>query len=163
MAQMVIALGPGFNASQDCDYVIETMRGHTLGKIIEKGEAIKNTYTPGIIEGYGMERVIYSSECGIWHIIRNIGESVNKGDVIAKITGEKETDVFSTLDGIVRGSIREGFEVKKGLKVADIDPRKDEVNNCYLISDKARCIAGSVLMLVNKFYLHFIKKYDNIN
>jgi len=32
--------------------------------------------------------------------------------------------------------------------VADIDPRKEELSNCFLISDKARCIAGSVLELV---------------
>lgn len=152
MAQMVIALGPGFNAGKDCDYVIETMRGHTLGRIIEKKEALKNTKTPGIIEGYGKERVIYSNASGTWHIVKDIGSIVKKGDIIANIIGENKIDVLATLDGIVRGSIREGYNVHKGLKVADIDPRKDEINNCYLISDKARCIAGSVLMLVNSFY-----------
>ena len=152
MAKLVIALGPGFNAGKECDYVIETMRGHTLGKIIEKGEALKNTKTPGIIEGYGKERVIYSSASGTWHIVKDIGMAVKKGDIIANIIGENKIDVLATLDGIVRGSIREGYNVHKGLKVADIDPRKNEINNCYLISDKARCIAGSVLMLVNSFY-----------
>lgn len=142
MAPITIALGPGFEAGIEVDAVIETMRGHDLGRIILKGYALKNTGCPGVISGYSVERVIYSPHEGIIRNIKNIGEIVKSGEVIALIDGEK---IKTDISGVLRGIIRDGYEVSKGLKIADIDPRYEERRNCETISDKARCIAGSVL------------------
>ncbi|MGL6115199.1 selenium-dependent molybdenum cofactor biosynthesis protein YqeB [Cetobacterium sp. SF1] len=145
MAEITIGLGPGFVAGRDVDAVIETMRGHNLGKIIYSGKAQANTGVPGTIGGFSKERVIYSEYSGIFQGDRRIGDIVSKGEVIGNI-GDKE--IVSTIDGVLRGIIRDGHVVKKGLKIADIDPRLEEVNNCYTISDKARAIGGSVLEVI---------------
>ena len=146
MADKTIALGPGFAAGEDVDLVIETQRGHNLGRIIGKGCASADTGTPGIIAGYGKERVIHSPATGILLGRARIGDRVEKGDTIAVIvTGQGEVPVEASLTGIIRGLIKEGIPVTKGLKIADIDPREKEWENCFTISDKARCIAGSVL------------------
>lgn len=142
MADITVALGPGYVAGQDVDIVVETNRGHNLGRLIFKGAAAKNTGVPGIIAGYGIERVIYSPCEGNLKIIKDIGSIVNKGDIICKVGDES---VRATLTGVIRGMIRDGFYVGKGLKIADIDPRADQKKNCDLISDKARCIGGAVL------------------
>lgn len=155
MANLTIALGPGFEAGNDVDIVIETKRGHNLGRIIKKGCAFPNSGIPGNICGYTAERVIHSPADGIIKNIRHIGDIVKKDEPIAEI---KNSGIIikATIDGILRGLIRDGYEVTKGFKIADIDPRKEEINNCYTISDKARCIAGSVLECVcsycNKAY-----------
>lgn len=148
MANMTIALGPGFCAGKDVDYVVETKRSHKLGSIIEQGYAIENTGIPGIIAGYGKERVIHSPATGIIKNINDISDIVKKGDIIAYV---EETPVYATLDGVLRGMIRNGYYCNKGLKIADIDPRISEQENCFSISDKARCIAGSVLELVVRY------------
>ena len=146
MADKTIALGPGFTAGKDVDLVIETQRGHNLGRIIGNGQASPNTGTPGIIAGYGKERVIHSPATGILLGRVRIGDRVEKGQAMAVIvTGQGEVPVKASLTGIVRGLIKEGIPVRKGLKIADIDPREEEFENCFTISDKARCIAGSVL------------------
>ena len=142
MAPITVGLGPGFLAGADVDVVIETQRGHDLGRILFEGYAAKNTGIPGIIGGYGKERVIHSPESGLIKNICQISDTVTKGEVIASIG---ETKVIATIDGIVRGIIRDGYPVTKGLKIADIDPRLEEKKNCFTISDKARCIGGSVL------------------
>lgn len=141
-APVVIGLGPGFVAGKDVHAVIETQRGHNLGRVIYEGEAAANTGIPGIIAGYGKERVIHAPYEGILHIEKQIGEEVEKGDIIAFID---EKPVFATISGIVRGMLREGYHVNVGLKMADIDPRLGEKENCHHISDKARCVAGGVL------------------
>lgn len=141
-APVVIGLGPGFCAGDDVDAVVETKRGHRLGRVIYEGCAIANTGVPGIIAGYGAERVIHSPADGNLHIIKDIGNDTIAGEIIAYVG---ETPIKATISGIVRGMIREGYPVKKGLKIADIDPRREEKENCYLISDKARCVAGGVL------------------
>ena len=129
MAPITIGLGPGFNAGEDVDIVIETMRGHRLGRLIEKGPAMKNTGIPGLIKGYGKERVIHAEV-----------------EVLAYIENEEgQHPVYASMSGLLRGLIREGYYVTKGFKMADIDPRLDEYENCFTISDKARCIAGGVL------------------
>lgn len=146
MADKTIALGPGFYAGRDVDLVVETMRGHNLGRLIGNGEAQANTGVPGVIAGYGKERVIHSPAGGILLDKVHIGDKIKKGQIIAVIvTGQGEVAVEATLDGLVRGLIRPGYPVTKGLKIADIDPRESEFENCFTISDKARCIAGSVL------------------
>lgn len=142
MAPITIALGPGFSAPEDVDIVIETMRGHNLGRIIEEGRASENTGVPGIIAGVGIERVIYSDYSGVITNIEKIGNVVEKGDVIA-VVGDNE--IYASISGVLRGIIRDGYKVKKGLKIADIDPRISEKDNCFTISDKARNIGGAVL------------------
>ncbi len=146
MAPLTIALGPGFVAGEDVDVVIETARGHKLGRVITEGSAKPNTGVPGIIAGYGKERVIHSPAAGTMCCRRAIGDVVQQGEIIAVVEEDgREVPVFATIPGILRGLIRDGYQVTNGFKVADIDPRVEELENCVLISDKARCIAGSVL------------------
>lgn len=146
MAPRTIALGPGFTAGADVDYVIETQRGHNLGRVLTENSAAPNSGVPGLIGGFGKERVIHASDAGIIQIVANIGDIVNKGEVIAYIvTDERKIPVEASIDGILRGLIRDDFKVTKGFKIADIDPRVEELTNCFTISDKARCIAGGVL------------------
>ena len=146
MAPITVALGPGFVAGEDVDAVIETQRGHNLGRVLWAGSAAPNTGIPGIIGGYGKERVIHAPAAGVVRNVKKITDTVSKGDVIAVVETKSGTvPVEATLDGILRGLIREGFPVKAGFKMADIDPRLDELENCHTISDKARCVAGGVL------------------
>ena len=145
MAPLTIALGPGFTAGQDVDFVVETMRGHDLGRILAEGPAMANTGVPGIIAGYGAERVIHAPASGTLRSLTQIGDWVQEGQPLAMIG---DVPVPASLTGVLRGLIRDGFPVSKGLKIADIDPRGSERKNCFTISDKARCIAGSVLEIL---------------
>ena len=146
MAPITVALGPGFEAGIDVDAVIETKRGHDLGRIIWSGSAAPNTGIPGIIGGFGKERVLYSPAVGVLRNIRKITDTVKKGDLIAEVeTDDGLVPVAASLDGLLRGLIRDGYPVTKGFKIADIDPRMEEYQNCFTISDKARCIAGGVV------------------
>lgn len=149
MAPLVIALGPGFTAGEDVDVVIETKRGHNLGRVIRSGSAVPNTGIPGIIGGYGKERVMHAQAEGILRNAASIGDIVEARAVIAEIETENGTvPVEASFSGLLRGLIRNGYPVTKGFKIADIDPRKEELQNCFTISDKARCIAGSVLEVI---------------
>ena len=141
MAPLTIALGP---------VVVETKRGHRLGRIIREGSAIPNTGIPGVIGGYGAERVIHAQAAGVFMNVRKIGDLVEKGETIANIRTPEgaEIPVIAQIPGILRGLLRSGYPVTPGFKIADIDPRREELSNCFLISDKSRCIAGSVLELV---------------
>lgn len=150
MAPITIGLGPGFRAGEDVDAVIETMRGHRLGRVIYQGEAQADTGIPGMIAGYAKERVIYSPAKGRIKHVRKITDTVKKGELIAYIQPEgaetaEAVPVYAAIDGILRGLIREHYPVREGFKIADIDPRMDEYENCFTISDKARCIAGGVV------------------
>lgn len=142
MAPFTVALGPGFTAGKDVDVVVETKRGHDLGRLIYEGKAAVNTGVPGMIAGYGAERVIHAPAAGILRACARIGDTVEKGAVIAVI---ETVPVYATLTGLLRGLIRDGYPVTAGMKIADIDPRAEEYDNCFKISDKARCIAGGVL------------------
>lgn len=149
MVPLVIALGPGFTAGEDVDVVIETKRGHNLGRVIRSGSAVPNTGIPGIIGGYGKERVMHAQAEGILRNVASIGDIVEARAVIAEIETENGTvPVEASLSGLLRGLIRDGYPVTKGFKIADIDPRQEELQNCFTISDKARCIAGSVLEVI---------------
>ena len=150
MAPLTIALGPGFTAGVDVDLVVETKRGHRLGRIIREGAAIPNTGVPGVIGGYGAERVIHAEKAGIFRNVCAIGDLVSAGETIAEIETPDgiRTPVTTRIAGILRGLLRDGYPVTPGFKVADVDPRREELENCFLISDKARCIAGSVLELI---------------
>ena len=146
MAPITVALGPGFEAGSDVDAVVETQRGHNLGRVLWKGMAAPNTGVPGIIGGYGRERVIYSPAAGILRNVCHITDTVKKGQTIAVIETETEKiPVTATLDGLLRGLLRDGYPVPEGFKIADIDPRIQEYDNCFTISDKSRCIAGGVV------------------
>ena len=149
MAALTVALGPGFSAGADVHYVIETMRGHNLGRIIASGSAMPNTGVPGLIGGIGAERVIRSPAAGIFRMLRDIGDVVAAGEPVGAIVSpEGEVPVPAKISGVLRGVIRDGYPVTVGFKLADVDPRLAERANCFTISDKARCIAGSVLELV---------------
>lgn len=153
MAKYTIALGPGFTAGKDCDIVIETMRGHNLGRIYLEGEAIPNTGIPGNIGGKEAERVIHASSDGIIENIKNIGDFVREKEVIAYINNDnKKIEVIAPFEGLLRGIIRDGFKVRNRLKIADIDPRKSEYDNCFTISDKARNLGGAVLTAMMYLY-----------
>ena len=158
MAPLVIGVGPGFTAGVDVDLVIESMRGHNLARILEEGSALPNTGIPGAIAGVAKERVIHAECAGILYGEKKISDYVQKDEVIAFIypdtqgkdaSGQEKKDgafaVRATISGILRGLIRDGYPVTKGFKIADIDPRESEYENCFTISDKARCIAGGVL------------------
>lgn len=142
MAPITIGLGPGFCAGEDVDIVIETMRGHKLGRLIFNGYALENTGIPGVIAGVSADRVNYSEAEGIFTSISKIGDIVKKGQVIAKVG---ESNVIAKIDGVLRGLIRDGFVVTKGFKIADVDPRTEQQENCDTISDKARAVGGATL------------------
>ena len=150
MADLTIGLGPGFCAGKDVTCVIETMRGHNLGRIIYEGLALKNTGVPGVVGGASVERVLHAPASGRMENRRRIAAVVEKGETVAYIHGAdgQVTEVKATLDGVLRGIIHDGYLVTQGLKIADIDPRVHAMNNCYTISDKARCISGGVLEAV---------------
>jgi len=158
MAPLVIALGPGFTAGVDCDVAIETMRGHNLGRAILDGSPLANTGTPGLIAGHAADRVIHSPAAGIVKVHSQIGDIVEEGQVIAEIVpnNDKPVPVRATFSGLLRGMIRDGFEVPGGFKIADIDPRADQHDNCFRISDKARAIGGAVLTEL----IHFCAQKD---
>lgn len=148
MAPLTIALGPGFKASDDVDAVIETKRGHTLGRIIYNGSAIPNTGIPGIIEGYGMERVMHSPCGGTFHAVCEIGDIVAAGQTVAYVDGPNgQIPVKTLISGKIRGMLFSGLEVTEGFKVADVDPRGEKTDHTTC-SDKAMAIAGGVLEAV---------------
>ena len=140
MAPVTIALGPGFCAGEDVHAVIETMRGHDLGRLILKGFAHPNTGIPGEVGGKSAQRVLHAPLAGEVHHVRRLGDVVEAGAAICTINGET---VKAPFKGLLRGLIRDGLQVPKGLKVADIDPRLDI--DWRSISDKARCIGGAAL------------------
>lgn len=139
-APFVISLGPGFTAGKDCHAVIETKRGDSLGQPIYEGQAIPNTGVPGVIGGYAIERLIRASADGTMEPVKHIGDEVRKGEILARTGNEP---VYAQIDGIIRGMLQPGVKVKKGLKIGDVDPRKNPAL-VYKISDKARKIGVGV-------------------
>lgn len=140
-APLVIGLGPGFCASSDVHVVVETNRGHNLGRLIFDGPASPNTGVPGVIAGETTSRVLRAPDDGTFESNSSIGDMVDAGSVVAHVAGKP---VIAALSGVIRGLIRPKTLVTKGLKVGDIDPR-GEVSYCYTISEKARAIGGAVL------------------
>jgi xanthine dehydrogenase accessory factor len=147
-AGLVIGLGPGFTAGKDVHMVIETNRGHNLGRIITTGCAQPNTGIPGSIGGQSIKRVLRAPAKGVFKALRSIGDSVKSGEEIGSI-GKME--IRAQLDGVLRGLIRPGTLVTAGLKLGDIDPRAQR-QFCYTISDKARAVSGSVLEAILRIY-----------
>lgn len=140
-APMVIGVGPGFSVPQDCHCVIETQRGHDLGRCIYQGRAAKNTGIPGEIGGYTVERLLRAPCDGIFHPILAIGDAVKAGQTVALVDDQPVT---AQIDGIVRGLLQDNVPVKAGMKSGDIDPRGC-YEHCFTVSDKARAVGGGVL------------------
>lgn len=158
-APIVIALGPGYIARKDVHAVIETKRGHNLGRVILSGSSIPNTGIPGNIAGFTHERVFRAPKAGKVKNIVGIGTMVSKGDILCKVDG---IPVKAKISGIVRGIIHDGLVVKKGEKLGDVDPR-GEKNYCYSISDKGRTIAGGVLEAILYFLDKKLTFFNNVD
>ena len=140
-APVVIALGPGFVAGVDVHAVIETKRGHHLGRVILEGSAAPDTGIPGEVMGYALERVLRAPCAGIFRGERRIGDRVEAGEVVAYIGS---SPVVAGISGVIRGLLADGLLVSEGMKVGDVDPRGVK-EHCFTISDKARAIGGGVL------------------
>jgi xanthine dehydrogenase accessory factor len=149
-APLVIGCGPGFQAGVDVDAVIETNRGHNLGKVLYQGSAAPDTGIQGVVAGHAAERVLRAPRDGSLRPVRRIGDLVHAGDVVAYV---EEDPMITTISGVVRGLLPEGAAVQAGLKSGDVDPR-GIVEHCYTISDKARAIGGGVLEAILGYFNH---------
>jgi len=147
-ASLVIGVGPGFMAPRDCHVVIETNRGHSLGRLISKGEAESDTGVPAPVMGVTDRRVIRAPSNGKLSTTRDIGVHLKIGDSLGHVNG---IELKAETDGVLRGFLRHGSTIASGMKIGDIDPR-DVEEYCFTISDKGRTIAGGVLEAVLKYY-----------
>lgn len=147
MAPVVVAAGPGFTAGADCHAVVETMRGHYLGRVIYTGSALPNTNIPGLIGGYAGERVLRAPADGVFQGARQIGDQVKAGDVAGYVAG---VPMVCTISGVLRGLLADGVAVTRGMKSGDVDPRC-QPDHCTCASDKALSVGGGVLEAI----LHF--------
>ena len=151
MAEHTIALGPGFCAGRDVDVVVETMRGHNLGRLIYEGYSARSQdiYSSTVGASANMEHLIFAPEEGTVDVLRTISLMVKQGETIALLhTPDGRTiEIKATIDGVLRGALHKGSKVKKEQKIADIHPTMGQ-EECFTISDKARCVAGSVLEAV---------------
>jgi len=141
LATLVIGLGPGFIAGENCHAVVETNRGHNLGRVIWAGPPQEDTGIPGQVQGFASERVLRAPEDGKLVTGAQIGDEVKNGTVIALVGSQA---VLAPFDGILRGLIDPGTQVTKGMKIGDVDPR-DDPTIYSLVSDKARAVGGGVL------------------
>ena len=146
-APIVVGIGPGFTAGTDCHAVVETMRGHTLGRAIYDGSALPNTNIPGLIGGFAGERVLRAPADGVFTGTRKIGDHVKAGETVGAVAGVPMT---ATIDGVLRGLLADGVAVKKGLKSGDVDPR-GKAEYCRSVSDKALAVGGGVLEAIMHF------------
>jgi xanthine dehydrogenase accessory factor len=160
-APVVIGVGPGFTAGQDCRAVVETKRGHTLGRLLTQGSALPNTGVPGDIGGYTAERLLRAGANGVFEARAEIGDTAEKGDVVAVVRvagagqglgpGEtREVPVRAEIDGVIRGLLPSGITVRAGMKAGDIDPRCER-GHCFTVSDKALSVAGGALEGILRF------------
>ena len=150
MADHTVALGPGFCAGRDVDVVVETMRGHNLGRLIYEGYSYRDQQSDGGLVGdpANLEHLVFAPVPGKVKVLQNISMYVKKGEPLAVITSkDKKTEVCATIDGMLRGAVHSGLMVAKGQKIADIHPKMSR-EECFAISDKARCIGGSVLTAI---------------
>lgn len=143
-APLTIGLGPGLEAGRDVDVVIETARGHDLGRIVRRGFAADNTSVPSAIAGRSAERLLRSPATGELVAFREIGDRVAEGEPVGRVN---DCQVVATIDGVIRGLVHPGLRVMRGQKLGDIDPR-DDIALCATLSDKARTISGSVLEVI---------------
>lgn len=143
-APIVVALGPGFVAGQDVHAVVETQRGHYLGRALYQGQAAPNTGQPGATQGVRNQRVLRAPAQGRFEAQCQIGERVQAGQVVARVG---DAPVRAAIDGVLRGLLADGLDVRAGLKAGDIDPR-GVVEHCFCISDKALAVGGGALEAV---------------
>jgi xanthine dehydrogenase accessory factor len=143
-APLVIGLGPGFVAGENCHAVVETKRGHFLGRVIWDGPTQPNTGVPGTSGGHQADRVLRAPTDGVLEAHATIGDHLASGQVVAEVAGKP---ICAAFKGVLRGLIQPGLQVKRGLKVGDVDPRADP-SYCTTISDKALAIGGGVLEAV---------------
>jgi xanthine dehydrogenase accessory factor len=143
-APLVIGLGPGFTAGVNCHAVIETLRGPYLGRVIWEGSAIKNTGIPAPVKGKDRERALRAPASGVLVAHAEIGDHLEEGDLVAEVDGKP---IVAPFKGVLRGIVHEGLQVKRGLKIGDVDPRDDPAL-CALISDRSLAVAGGVLEAV---------------
>ena len=141
---LVVGLGPGFVAEKDVHIVIETNRGHNLGRIIKEGEAEPNTGIPGSIDGYTEEKVVRAPRAGNFKALKKIGDGVRANEKVGMV---ENVEVRSRIAGVIRGLLRDGTEAWKGMKLGDVDPRGIKPH-CHTISDKARTISGGTLQAI---------------
>lgn len=146
-APCVVGVGPGFTAGVDCHAAVETMRGHTLGRVITDGSPLPNTAVPGLIGGFAGERVLRAPADGIFRQSLEIGTVVQQGDVAGTVNGEP---MLCQISGVLRGILADGTPVHRGMKSGDVDPRGD-ASYCELVSDKALAIGGGVLEAILRF------------
>ncbi len=146
-APIVVAVGPGFTAGRDCHAVVETQRGHYLGRAIYTGAAVPNTGVPGNIGGYTVERIIRAPKAGVFHPVHKIGDQVESGEIVAYVD---DAPVTCLIGGTLRGILPEGIRVHEGMKSGDVDPRC-QLDHCRCASDKALSVGGGVLEAL----LHF--------
>lgn len=146
-APLVIGVGPGFTAGRDCHAVIETMRGHTLGRVIRAGGPLPNTNIPGLIGGFAGERVLRAPADGVFHQLLEIGAQVRAGDIAGEVNGQP---MRCTIAGVLRGILADGTPVHQGMKAGDVDPRA-QADYCRTASDKAIAIGGGVLQAILEY------------
>lgn len=151
-APLVVGVGPGFTAHENCHFCVESNRGHDMGRTIYDGSPEPDTATPGNVGGFAQERIIRATADGIWHPVVKITDVVEKGDLVAYAG---ETPVYANMSGIVRGMMPEGTPTKKGLKSGDIDARC-KVEHCFTSTDKANAIAGGIMEGIF-YYTHLLE------
>jgi xanthine dehydrogenase accessory factor len=149
-ALIVVGVGPGFTAGEDCHAVVETMRGHTLGRTYYEGSALPDTGIPGNIAGFTLERLLRAPCDGVFRGVKRIGDVVNAGDICAYVDDQP---IITKITGVLRGLLPDGIAVTANMKSGDVDPRC-EVSHCYLISDKALAIGGGVLEAISHGLTH---------
>ena len=143
-APIVVGVGPGFTAGEDCHAVVETMRGHMLGHVIYRGGALPNTNIPGLIGGFAGERVLRAPCDGVFTAVHRIGDTVTEGETIGFVEG---MPMRCTISGVLRGVLDDGVRVHKGMKSGDVDPR-GRTEYCNTVSDKALAVGGGVVEAV---------------
>ena len=140
-APIVVGIGPGFTAGEDCHAVVETARGHTLGRVYYSGSALPDTGIPGNIAGFSLERLLRAPRAGAFRGVKQIGDVVEAGEICAYVEDEP---VVSRIRGVLRGLLPNGIEVYEGMKSGDVDPRC-ELSHCFTVSDKALAVGGGAL------------------
>jgi xanthine dehydrogenase accessory factor len=149
MAGVVVGLGPGFSAGDDVHFVVETMRGHDLGRVISEGPALPNTGIPGLIAGRAAERVLHAPIAGVVSVTRGIGDIVEADEMVCTVASEAEggevAEVRASIGGVVRGMIPDGYRVRARFKIADVDPRTELAAWVDTVSDKSRAVGGGAL------------------
>jgi xanthine dehydrogenase accessory factor len=149
LAPLVIGLGPGFSAGDDVDVVVETERGHDLGRVIRKGGAHPDTGRPGVIAGESSRRLVRAPGSGAFRPTVDLGSLVSSGQVIGYV---EETEVRAPIDGLLRGLVAAGVRVREGRKMGDVDPRGSAIDP-LTISDRGRAVAGGVLEAVMHWWV----------